>query len=403
MTGSKIIGGLTPCNVVPEEILTDHPRRFRAMLVESGNPAHSIADRVRMREALTALELVVVIDVAFTETARLAHYVLPVASQFEKAESNLLQLRIPQQLLSSAKGTDAAAAGLFSEAELHARLAEALGALPNDAIRRCASLADSRMAFRAKFFDLIADRRLAAVAPLLLYRAIGDLLPEGLAEGAGVWLICQSAAPKIGASLARAGFIGSAPDAADALFDALLGSKSAVIFAVDEWGSRASRACERQTGASNSRSRALRRTRWARVRNRTDECGVPLRAVGRRAALVHCQHDLSQPGLARKRTVTGCAAHASGRCDARIGVLDGGRVRLSTRRGTRRSPWKYPTACCPDTSACRPASASISRMQTASMWLTGVAPNDLTRAEDRDWIAGTPWHKHTPARVEVLW
>jgi len=30
----------------------------------------------------------------------------------------------------------------------------------------------------------------------------------------------------------------------------------------------------------------------------------------------------------------------------------------------------------------------------------GVAPNELTASEDRDWLAGTPWHKHVPARVE---
>ncbi len=33
---------------------------------------------------------------------------------------------------------------------------------------------------------------------------------------------------------------------------------------------------------------------------------------------------------------------------------------------------------------------------------TGVAPNELTHGADRDWLAGTPWHKHTPARVEAL-
>jgi len=31
---------------------------------------------------------------------------------------------------------------------------------------------------------------------------------------------------------------------------------------------------------------------------------------------------------------------------------------------------------------------------------TGIAPNELTAAEDRDWIAGTPWHKHVRARIE---
>ncbi len=32
----------------------------------------------------------------------------------------------------------------------------------------------------------------------------------------------------------------------------------------------------------------------------------------------------------------------------------------------------------------------------------GVAPNELTSGEDRDWLAGTPHHKHVPARIERL-
>ena len=34
--------------------------------------------------------------------------------------------------------------------------------------------------------------------------------------------------------------------------------------------------------------------------------------------------------------------------------------------------------------------------------LTGVAPNELTTTDWRDPIAGTPWHKHVPARLEVV-
>src|SRR4051812_20067728 len=44
VTGAPVIGGLIPCNAIPDEILTDHPARFRAMIVESSNPAHSLAD-----------------------------------------------------------------------------------------------------------------------------------------------------------------------------------------------------------------------------------------------------------------------------------------------------------------------------------------------------------------------
>ena len=32
----------------------------------------------------------------------------------------------------------------------------------------------------------------------------------------------------------------------------------------------------------------------------------------------------------------------------------------------------------------------------------GVAPNDLTSADWRDAYAGTPWHKHVPARIESV-
>ena len=34
--------------------------------------------------------------------------------------------------------------------------------------------------------------------------------------------------------------------------------------------------------------------------------------------------------------------------------------------------------------------------------LVGVAPNELTSSADRDWIAGTPWHKFVPARLEKV-
>jgi len=54
VTGFPVMMGLIPCNAISEEILTDHPHRFRAMLIESANPVHSLADTARMREAIRA-------------------------------------------------------------------------------------------------------------------------------------------------------------------------------------------------------------------------------------------------------------------------------------------------------------------------------------------------------------
>ena len=403
VTGSKVIGGLTPCNVVPEEILSDHPRRFRAMLVESGNPAHSIADRVRMREALAALELVVVIDVAFTETARLADYVLPVSSQFEKAEATFFNFEFPNNYFHLRKALMPPLAGLFSEAELHARIAEALGALPNDAIEALrAAWLDSRIAFRTTYRELVAgNRRLAAVAPLLLFRAIGDLLPEGLAEGAGVWLICQSAAPKIEQSLARAGFTGPTPaDAADALFDALLASKSAVVFAVDDW----------------EESFARVRTPNGRIQLAVPELFDELDGLASEAPPTSSEFPLilsagerrsftantifRNPDWRRKDRDGALRMHPDDA--ARIGVADGGRVRLSTRRGSAEVCVEISDRMLPGHISLPTGFGLDFPDASGERVATGVAPNDLTRSEDRDWIAGTPWHKHTPARVESL-
>lgn len=402
VTGWKVIGGLTPCNAVPDEILTDHPKRFRAMLVESGNPAHSIADGVRMREALEALDLVVVIDVAFTETARLADYVLPVASQFEKAEAVFFNFEFPNNYFFLRKPLMPPLHGLFSEAELHARLAEALGQLPKDAVGALrAAWLEGREAFRARFFELLnADRRLAPIAPVLVYRAIGDLLPEGLAEGAGLWAIFQLAAPRLASSLTRAGFPGSPPEAADALFDAVLASDSAVTFSVDEWeesfarvttpNGRIQLAVPELFDELDSLASEPERT--------SPEFPLVLSAGERRSFTANTI--IRNPDWRRKDRAGALRMHPD---DAkRAGVEDGGLVRLTTRRGSAETVVEI-------SDRMRPGHISLPNGlgldfpdDRGEPVATGISPNDLTRSEDRDWLAGTPWHKHTPARVEAL-
>jgi len=51
---APIISGMIPCNVIADEILTDHPDRYRAMLIESANPVHSLAKQ-RVRRTMYCL------------------------------------------------------------------------------------------------------------------------------------------------------------------------------------------------------------------------------------------------------------------------------------------------------------------------------------------------------------
>lgn len=120
--------GLIPCNVIPDEILTQHPKRFRAMFIESSNPVHSLADSQKMRESMRALECSVVIDVAMTETALQADYIfLPASSQFEKAEATFFNLEFPRNGFQLRHPLFQPRAGTLTEAEIHTRLLEALG------------------------------------------------------------------------------------------------------------------------------------------------------------------------------------------------------------------------------------------------------------------------------------
>jgi anaerobic selenocysteine-containing dehydrogenase len=402
VTGAKVIGGLTPCNLVPDEILSDHPKRFRAMLVESGNPAHSIADGARMRETLAALDLVVVIDVAFTETARLADYVLPVASQFEKAEAVFFNFEFPNNYFYLRRALMPPLPGLFSEAELHARLAEALGALPKHAVGALREAwLEGRVAFRTKFFELIrTDARLVAIAPVLVYRAIGDLLPEGLAEGAGVWAICQLTAPRMAPSLARAGFTGSPPEAADALFDAMLASKTAITFSVDEWEESFARVT-----TPNGRIQLAIPELFDELDGLASEAEqvdthfpLVLSAGERRSFTANTI--IRNPEWRKKDRAGALRMHPD---DAkRAGVADGGRARLSTRRGSAEVSVEVSDRMQPGHISLPNGLGLDFPDASGGRVAAGVSPNELTRSEDRDWLAGTPWHKHTPARVEAL-
>jgi anaerobic selenocysteine-containing dehydrogenase len=403
VTGARIIGGLTPCNVIPEEILTDHPKRFHALLVESGNPAHSLADSTRMREALAALDLVVVIDVAFTETARLAHYVLPVASQFEKAEATFFNFEFPSNYFHLRKALMPPLPGLFSEAELHARLVEALGALPAAAVAALrAAWQQGRAEFRAKFFELAgADPRLIGIAPVVLYRAIGDLLPEGLAEGAGVWALCQIAAQRQAKSMQRAGFGDDPSQAGDALFDALLASKSAVVFSVDEWEESFAR-----VNTPNRRIQLAVPELFEELDSLAEEPAPGASAefpfvlsAGERRSFT-ANTIIRNPEWRRKDRSGALRMHPD---DAKkLGVATGGRARISTRRGSAEVVVEVSDRMQPGHVSLPNGLGLDFPDPRGEQVQTGVAPNELTHGADRDWFAGTPWHKHTPARVEAI-
>ena len=210
------------------------------MIVESANPAHSLADSQRMREALDALELVVVIDVAMTETAR--HAALRAAGGVAVREvgGDVLQPRVPRQRLPAPRADLRAAAGHARRAgdpsPAGARARRAARTTTSPPLRRRA-LAASREAFADAFFQAMAERpHLAALAPVVLYETLGPTLPTAPRPAAvalgGRAHRARMAYPD---SVRRAGFDGDGPALGEQLFEAILTRRSGVIFTVDDY------------------------------------------------------------------------------------------------------------------------------------------------------------------------
>src|SRR5438094_8527422 len=232
-----LISGLVPCNVIADEILLDHPARYRAMIVESANPAHSLADSKRFREALAALVLVVVIDVAMTETARAAHYVLPASTQYEKWEATFFNFEFPRNVFHLRQPLLEPPDGPLPEAEIHARLLEALGVVTEGDLAPLREAAgQGRAAFAPAFFAAVAANPvLGAVAPVVLYRTLGETLPDGAAAAAVLWAAAHKCAQANPDGVRRAGFTGAGVLAGQQPFEAILASRSGIVITDDEY------------------------------------------------------------------------------------------------------------------------------------------------------------------------
>jgi anaerobic selenocysteine-containing dehydrogenase len=102
----------------------------------------------------------------------------------------------------------------------------------------------------------------------------------------------------------------------------------------------------------------------------------------------------------RKRDVDG-ALRIHPDSAARLGLVDGGSAKLTTRRASVVVSIECNDSMQPHHISL-PNGMGLSYPSAGGEVDTGVAPNELTSSEDRDAIAGTPWHKHVPARLEAL-
>jgi anaerobic selenocysteine-containing dehydrogenase len=397
----RIIGGLIPCNAIPDEILTDHPDRFRAAIVESTNPVHSLADSQRMREAFEALDMVVVIDVAMTETARTADYVLPASSQYEKWEAAFFTLEFPDNDFHLRAPILEPLAGTLPEPEIHRRLVRALGAYSDDDIAELRDAAERGLeAFGEQFFATLTDKpHLNDYLPVVLLETLGPALGEGNEATSVIWGLAQTCAGFEPESVRRAGAEGDGVALGNALFEKIRSASTAVTFTTDPYESTWDRMASIDKRINLVVDELVDEFRSLADEPSADDDAFPfvLSAGERRSGTANTA--IRDPEWRRKNPGTGLRISPADAAD--LGVDNGERLRLTTKRGAVDVSVEISDTLQPG-HVSLPNGQGVSYPDAAEGTDLGVAANELTASEDRDWLAGTPWHKHVRARLELV-
>ncbi|MGL4305840.1 MAG: molybdopterin-dependent oxidoreductase [Mycobacteriaceae bacterium] len=403
VTGAKIIAGLIPSNSITEEILTEHPDRFRAMWVDSSNPVHSLANSAQMRKAMRSLELSVVIDVAMTETAREADYVLPASSQFEKWECTFFNVEFPHNVFHLRPPVLDPLPGTRTESEIYSSVIGALGLVDQAVVQRMIRAREvGRDEFALTFFASVAAKpALMSLAPYLLREALGPHLPEGAANAATLWGAAHLCALAYPAAVRRAGFTGAGIEPGEKLFDAILSNHNGVTFTVDEWEhvwNYVKRPDRKFTVHISELLSEVARLHREAPNFTTEEFPFILSAGERRAFTANT---IFRDPKWRRRGGEGELRISSS--DAiELGVSNGSQVQVVTATG-RATATVEVSDMMQAGHISLPNGLGLDTVDDNGQPVRiGVAANDLTSIERRDWLAGTPWHKNVPARIEQL-
>ena len=404
VVGARIVGGLVPCNVIPEEILTEHPNRYRALWVESGNPCHSLADSHRWREAMRKLDLSVVIDVSMTETARQADYVLPASSQYEKWESTFFNFEYPENHHHLRAPVCPPMPGTLSEPEIHARMIEALRPFELAEIEPLKAFAKEGLeTFSPAMFEAITKHpHWGPYLPYVLYRTLGPALPEGAEAAAAYWLLAQRFATEHAEAVVRAGFSGQGLELGNALFEGILQGRSGVVFSKSDIANSFA-----ELGFADNKIRLAVGEMLDEVASLASlEDLVPkdpnfplLLAAGERRAYT-ANTIVRDPGWVKKPSAAALAVnpHDAAQC----GVGDGEQVRLVTQAGAANVLITVDDRMMRGTLSLPNGLGLLYPDGEGKEAMLGVAPNELTTTGLRDKFLGTPLHKHVPARIEPI-
>lgn len=396
-TDFPAIMGVFPPNVVPEEILNDHPERLRALLCSGSNPLRSYADTTAYEKAFSQLELLVTCELAMTETARLSHYVLPARSGYESWDGTFFSWTYPEIYFQMRQPIIEPEGEQLEVSQIMVRLAEALGLVPEIPAKLYEAAKKDRLAFGMALMNFIqAEPAAMKSIPFILAKTLGEEM--GSANLATLWGLLNTLPKNSQDNAARVGFTPGLT-LGEEIFQALLDHPEGL------WIGRCDteknlEALRTEDGHINIAYPEM--AAWIQSIDPASEAAAldenkqwPLILVAGRHMDMNANTLMRDPSWNRDRRACTLAINPE---DAdKLGIKDGQMVNITTAAGSAKIELEI-------TGAVRPGQVMIPHgfgLEYESE-VYGANVNRLTKNTHRDKLAGTPLHRFVPCRVEAI-
>lgn len=387
--------GSYPPSVVPEEIMSGHPERLRAMYVNGCNPLRSYPDTTAYEKAFAELDLLVVSDVVMSETARFAHYVLPCRNGYESWDGTFFAWSYPKVYFQMRQPLVEPPGDCREASQIFTALAESLGLLPTipEEVRQAAR--GPRLLFGAALMGWAArEPSIRAKMPFILAKTLGE--EWGSANKAALWGMLMTAPKSFRENAARAGFK-PGMDQGDRLFEAILAAPEGLWLG--------------EADADNPMAGLATGSGKIEVYiPELEEMAKSLTAVSEEAALqlpaefplilnagrhMRCNANtlMRNPAWNGGRRACTVAMHPD---DIQaLGLQDGRQVRVTTEAGSEEAELEADGGVRRGTVLIPHGFGLIYEGQ-----VYGINVNRLTQSSNRDFL-GTPLHRFVPCRVEA--
>ncbi len=393
-TGIPAIMGYFPPNVMPEEILSSREDRLRAVIVSASNPLRSYADTQAYERAFKELDLLVTIEIAMSETARMSHYVLPAKSAFEKWEATFFNFTFPEIYFQLRHPCCESRGETLEEGEIFTRLAEALNLIPEipESLKKAAQ--GQRLTYaQALLGAMSGDKKVAQFLPYVGARTLGEKFDS--AHLAGVWGLMMMYPQHAPGDLARAGYHVT-PFLGDNLFQRLLDHPEGILIGkLDP---------ERNLEKLRTPNKKIQlyieeMADWMkeiepeREKTALENTEYPFVLVAGRHFPYTANTIMRDPAWNDNKTV--CTALINEDDARNLSLADGEKIWVITEASRVEIPVEI---------------SDIATQGTVTIphgfgmhydgGIYGVNVNQLTKNTHRDRLAGTPFHRYVPCRIE---